>query len=1155
MKYVFLCILLVFSSSVRAQQNYKIPSVLSGGTWAKIGVTREGVYRLDASMMATLGLPASVASNSIGLFGNGGAMLPENNALPRINDLAENAIEISDGGDGVFSGSDFLLFYAPGPNRWIADNNGLSFSFQKNLYSDTAFYFITAGPAAGGSLPRKRIAAADSLPNPTIFINSFLDHYARENPLRNLLSSGKYWVGEPFNNRFGGTASRTFSLKWGGILGSNPVLVLTHTTSRSIAAPAQFVVSLNGSTLQTNLFSPVSGSLLDAFAREVRTSTSSSAVGSPLDLAFSYQSSDPGADGWLNSFSILARRALQFYDPANEPDNAPGFLRFRDPASVQPASPGTVGEFSIANAPMGTLVWDVSDPLNPIKMPISFNGNIARFNNRLNKLREYLAFDSTRSSAHTLSPIALGTVPNQNLHNLPPVHGIIVTHPSLLAQAQRLADFHLQQYGFTDAVVTTNQVFNEFASGSPDPAAIRDFVKWMVNKSANSAVQPAYLLLFGAGSFDPKNRISNNINLVPVYESNNSLDPLLSFTSDDFFGLIGNADNINDLSSPAPLAIAVGRIPVATAADAKVMVDKIIRYHSPSGLGDWRKEMIFLADDQDNNLHLSDAESIVSAAVEANPVLHPNKIYLDAFPLVSGAGGARYPAVSEAIVNRIFNGALLLNYSGHGNDQRLTEEAVFSSAEANRFNNPDRLPLFITASCDFAPHDDPTKQSLGEFLLHGNATGGIALLTTTRLVFAYSNRIMNEQFMKVALQRDANGQYLSLGESVRMAKNNTAASGGDVLNSRKFALLGDPAMQLALPKGLMRIDSINGAPLSSSDSLQALGKYRLSGSVLLPSGGADASFNGTASVIIYDKPQSVKTLGNTASSPVTPFSEQRAILFNGKAVVTNGRFNCSFILPKDIRFTPGNGSIGLYASNGVSDAAGSSSIGISGFAASVPSDTKGPDIRLFLNDTLFMNGGLSNEAPVLIAQLSDSSGINATGNSIGHDITLVIDEATNNQLVLNNYFSYRINSYQAGQLQFQLPVLLPGKHSLKLKAWDVLNNSNEASLDFWIAAQEKLTISAVRNFPNPFAGSTQFSFEHNQPNTNLLVEIFIADSQGRLVKQLAERVNSSGSRTVQLRWNGDTGFGRKLSRGTYFYRIIVSTTTQQAQHAGQLLLL
>lgn len=1151
MKYVFLCILAVFYSSAHAQQNYKIPSVLSSGTWAKIGVVREGVYRIDASMLASLGFPASVASNSIGLFGNGGAMLPENNALPRINDLAENAIEISDGGDGVFSGSDFLLFYAPGPHLWIANNDGVSFSFQKNLYSDTAFYFITAGPAAGGSLPRKRMAAADSLSDPSVFINSFLDRYARENPLRNLLSSGKYWVGEAFNNRFGGTASRTFSLKWAGILGPDPVRVFTHTTSRSISAPAEFLVSLNGRPLQNNLFSPVSGGLLDAYAREIRSSSAVSVYGGPLDLQFNYQSADPGADGWLNSFSIQARRSLQFYDPVNEPDNAVGLLRFRDPASIQPTNPGAVGEFSIGNAPLGTRVWDVSDPLNPVRMPVSLNGNIARFNNRLNRVREYLAFGPT----HTLTPVALGAVPNQNLHSLPPVKGIIVTHPSLREEAQRLADFHLQQYGLSDTVLLLGQIYNEFASGSPDPTAIRDFVKWMVNKSANTGVQPNYLLLFGAGSFDPKNRISNNVNLVPVYESNNSLDPLLSFTSDDFFGLIGNSDNINNLSSPAPLAIAVGRIPVATAADAKLMVDKIIRYHSPASLGDWRREMIFLADDQDNNLHLSDAESIATAAVDANPVLHPNKIYLDAFPLVSGAGGARYPAVSEAIVNKVLNGALIFNYSGHGNDQRLTEEAVFSSAEVNRFNNPDKLPLFITASCDFAPHDDPAKKSLGEFLLHGNTSGGIALLTTTRLVFAYSNRIMNEQFMKVALQRGANGQYLSLGESVRIAKNNAAASGGDILNSRKFALLGDPAMQLALPKGLMRIDSINGFPFYTSDSLQALGKYRLSGSVLLPSGGVDASFNGTASVIIYDKPQSVKTLGNKPSSPVTSFSEQGSVLFNGQVSVANGRFYCSFILPKDIRFTPGLGSISLYASNGVSDAAGATPIGISGFAAAIPADTKGPDIRLFLNDTLFMQGGLSNESPLLIAQLSDSSGINATGNSIGHDITLVIDGATSNQVVLNNYFSYRTNSYQAGQLQFQLPVLSPGKHSLKLKAWDVLNNSNEASLDFRIVAQDQLTIAAVRNFPNPFSGTTQFSFEHNQPHTNLLVEILISDSQGRRVKQLLNRVKSSGSRTVQLRWNGDTDSGRKLSRGTYFYRIIVSTTTQQVQQAGQLLLL
>lgn len=797
------------------------------------------------------------------------------------------------------------------------------------------------------------------------------------------------------------------------------------------------------------------------------------------------------------------------------------------------------------------MVWEVSDPLNPVKMPLSFNGAVTHFNGRLDRLREYLAF----TTAHAAAPIALSSVPNQNLHNLPPVHGLIITHPSLLAQAQRLADFHLQQYGLSDTVLLLGQIYNEFSSGSPDPAAIRDFIKWTVNQSANAPIKPAYVLLFGAGSFDPKNRISNNVNLVPVYESPNSLDPLLSFTSDDFFGLIGDSDNINDLSSITPLSIAVGRIPVASAADARVMVDKIIRYHSPASLGNWRREMLFLADDQDNNLHLSDAESVVAAALEVNPILHPNKFYLDAFPLVSGAGGARYPAVSEALVNAVSNGALLFNYSGHGNDQRLTEEAVFSKAEVNRFNNADKLPLFITASCDFAPHDDPAKHSLGEQVLHGNANGGIALLTTTRLVFAYSNRILNEQFMKAALQRGANGQYLSLGESVRLAKNRTSLSSGDVLNSRKFALLGDPAMQLALPKGLMRINSLNGAPLNPADSLQPLGKYVLGGAVLTPSGNVDAAFNGTASVTIYDKPQTVKTLGNTSASPVTAFSEQRSVLFNGKVSVSNGLFNCSFVLPKDIHFEPGNGNICLYASNGVTDAAGSFPIRISSFAAAAPADTEGPELRLFLNDTLFMNGGLSNEKPVLIAQLFDSSGINATGNSIGHDITLVTDGVESNKTVLNNYFSYRTDSYQAGQLRFQLPVLSPGKHWLKVKAWDVLNNSNEASLQFTVAAQEKLTISAVRNFPNPFAGSTQFSIEHNQPDTNLLVEIFICNSEGRLVKKLAERVNSSGSRNVLLRWNGDSDFGRKLGRGTYFYRIIVSATTQQTQHSGQLLLL
>ncbi len=405
-------------------------------------------------------------------------------------------------------------------------------------------------------------------------------------------------------------------------------------------------------------------------------------------------------------------------------------------------------------------------------------------------------------------------------------------HPSLLPAANRLAAFHQSQYGYTDAVITTTQFYNEFSGGIPDPAAIRNGIKLFYDLSkpitGSNAKTLQYVVLFGAGSYDYKNIISSDRNLVPTFQSSNSLSPLLTYTSDDFYALLNNNDDIN-LLNDAPLSIAVGRLPVGNLQEANTLVDKIIRYHNPQNSNNttganadnsWRNQLVFIADDKDQNLHLNDAESIAATAIAANPAAHARKIYLDAFPLVSGAGGARYPSVSEAIVNQVLAGALIVNYSGHGNHLRLSEEAVISAAEVNRFNNPNKLPLFITASCDFDPFDQPSKPSIARTLLYGSNNGAIALLTTTRLVFAYSNRIMNQNYLQLAMEPlptaglgNPTGQatghlYRSLGQATMDAKNRSNQLNGDPLNSRKFALLGDPAMQLAFPELPMRINQI-----------------------------------------------------------------------------------------------------------------------------------------------------------------------------------------------------------------------------------------------------------------------------------------------------------------------------------------------------------
>jgi len=823
-------------------------------------------------------------------------------------------------------------------------------------------------------------------------------------------------------------------------------------------------------------------------------------------------------------------------------------LFFRDWQSV---APGAIANYAVTNSSAATIVWEVTDALRPAKMNVTTNASQTNFSNDASRLREYVAF----SGSNVGTPFTMGKTGNQNLHNSSAVDLIIVTDATLLTEAQRLAQFHLQQDGYKTVVVTADQVFREFAGGSPDPTAIRDFVKMYFDKAAADTTQrPKYLLLFGSGSYDYKFRIAGNTNLVPVYESVNSLEPLNTYTSDDFFGLLDDADDINQNNATALLDIGIGRIPARNVTEAKTMVDKIIRYRAKESLGAWRNQSVYVADDQDQNLHLTDAETVSGDANAVNPILNQYKIYLDAYPLVSGSGGARYPAVNDAIVNQVFNGTLIFNYSGHGSYQRLAEEAVVSQDELNRFNNPDKLPLFITASCDFAPHDDPIKNSLGAGVLTGNANGAIALLTTTRVVFAFSNRTINDNYLKIALQPEANGKYLSLGESVKRAKNFTAQNFGDVLNNRKFTLLGDPAMRLAFPELRLQLNTINNKPISGADTLRALEKYTFTGIVTDALGNAVTGFNGMVHPTVFDKAQQVKTLGNDVTSPITSFNQQASVLYKGNATVANGQFSFSFIVPKDINFQTGRGRISLYADDGKRDANGvNTSFYVGGLGAGI-ADNTGPVIKPYLNDDKFQNGGLTNENPVLLVKLYDSSGISTSGNGIGHDITAIIDGNERNVLVLNDFYTALLDSYKEGQVLFQLPTLSEGKHSIKIKAWDVANNSSEVTLDCIVVKQEKLQITNVRNFPNPFSVSTTFAFEHNQPGTDLDVTIDVYNGSGAFVKQIRQLVNTGGSRNCQINWNGDNQTGAKLAKGIYIYHVIVVAGGSKTESTQQLIL-
>jgi hypothetical protein len=1110
-----------------SQRTYTSNSVLSSGNWYKIAINLPGIYKIDVAFLAGLGMSQNnISSSAIRLYGNGGFMLPENCSGSKTDDLIENAIWVEDGGDGIFNNSDYLLFYAPGPHEWIKDSTNRRFSHRKNLYSEQSFYFLTIGGTG------KRILTQNSLSNPNTFIREFDDRHFHELDTFNFLSSGKQWFGEEFSNIPGRTLSKTFNVSFPNLVVNQPGEIVTNCLARSLEIPSRFNVRINNQVLSTLNIPAVASGPYDQFARVIQSSARFTPVSSDISVTYEYQPGSFNSQAWLDWFEIFVRRNLSM--------NGLSQLSFRDFNSV---ANGNRGEFILQNATALVQVWDITDAVSPISIKGSLQGNEIRFVNDCSSLHEYVAFNN----AGYLSPRPVAKVENQNLHNSSFADFLIITHPDLLQQAQRLANYHQQRDNLRSVVVRTSHVYNEFSSGSPDPTAIRDFVKMYFDRArGDSTKRPRYLLLFGDGSFDYKSRIPGNTNVVPVYQSNNSLDPLSTYTSDDFFGFLNDSSDINS-SIPNLLDIGIGRIPAKNSSEAKAFVDKIINYTDPKSLGPWRNEFTFIGDDEDGNLHLDDAEVVSNSTASVASVFNLNKIYLDAYNQQNGAGGSRYPEVNLAVSNRVFNGNLIWNYNGHGGYRRLAEEVILDQEIINQFNNPYKLPLFITATCDFAPYDNPLVSSIGENLLLREKTGAIALMTTTRLVFAFSNRVMNKNYLEAALQKNANGTYPSLGDAVRLAKNNTYRFFGDVINNRKFTLLGDPALNLSFPANNIVTTTINGSAVATiPDTLKALSHYTIEGVVADHSGSVLTGFNGTVHPIVFDKVQSISTKGNDPGSVKTQFQVQNNIVYRGKAKVINGQFTFSFVVPKDINYQFGKGRISYYSEDGKTDGNGLFTNIIVGGSGDSSKDKEGPEIKVFLNDEKFVNGGVSNEQPILLLKLADSSGISVIGNGIDHDLVAILDDDPSQKFVLNEFYESELDNFRKGIVRFQLPSINEGMHFIKVKAWDAANNSNEAVLEFRVNKQEALSLEHVLNYPNPFTTKTNFWFDHNKPGEELKIHIQIFTVTGKLVKTLRSTIMSAGSRSSEVEWDGRDDYGSKLGRGVYIYRLKVQSSDGKA---------
>jgi hypothetical protein len=1121
--------------TLRLEQNLRrgeiSHSVLAQGTWHKIAVVEDGIYRMDYAYLKSMGIAVDqIDPRNIRLFGNGGGMLPQANSIERPEDLIENHIEVAGELDGRFDQQDYVLFYGKGPHQIELRNNaeGLNVNYNHHDYSDTSFYFITVG-----NVPGMRVTTRQDLGDSYPVINSFDFLHFYESDQYNILvqwgsGSGREWYGEIFRIK----TNYDFEVPVPRLVPNSTVRVVSSVMAQSYT-PTFFTLKLNNADLGEQAMDVIPNSTYGIKGRE-RTDEfeiNAGELGENIErfvVRYNFSRGNSTlSDGYLDYFNIWCRSELQTY---------PDQIRFRSAESL--ANP--VSTFEIRDTGVPMMIWDITDPLRPAVQEFSKQGQEYLFGAETGNLKEYIMFNLNNSKI----PARHSTIKNQDLHGMSTPSLLIITHPSFLPAAYRLAAHRIQR-GTDTEVVDVFQIYNEFSSGSQDVTAIRDFVKYLYDKSDRLSS----LLLFGRGSFDYKDRISFNTNFVPIYESRNSLHPIYSYSSDDYFGFMDGDEGewAETFFGDHAMDIGVGRLPVKSISEAHIVVDKIILYETNKNcFGPWRNDIYFVGDDgdgTDGTRHSKDADRLSVQVDTAYSNFNIRKIYIDAYEQIIEAGIEEAPEVNKALRNAVKNGALLINFTGHGSENQWTRENILNISSINQWDNIYRLPLLVTATCEFGRHDDPQKISGAEYALINDRGGAIGLVTTARPVFASTNFILNQSFYDHVFQK-VEGEYQTLGEIFRKTKNSSL--NGSV--NRNFSLLGDPSMKLAYPVREILLNKVNDRVLTEgNDTLKALKKVEISGMVLDSDHQVMNGYNGMLTATVFDKAQVKQTLGT--QDPVMVYSEQSSIIFRGDASIVDGIFSFEFVVPKNIDYQIGEGKISLYSidEHEETDASGSNlDLLIGGIQDEVPADNIPPDVVLYLEDTTFTFGDLTSDHPDLIADIFDENGINLLENETSKGLILILDEQE--EFVVNQFYKARVDDYRSGRLVYPLSDLKEGRHKVLLKVRDTHENLTEVYTEFIVGEDNKIILQHVLNYPNPFADETRFSFEHNRSGENLSVRIQIFSIKGQLVKTIEGTTKYSEFRVNDIVWDGRGESGQKLESGLYIYSVFVRSLVDGAKN-------
>ncbi len=1078
-------------------------SVLASGVWHRVNITEEGIYKIDYAQLVSLGFdPNSDNPRTIKIYNNGGENLQEGVTAPRPNDLVENNIIFKGESDGKLDPGDYLLFYGHGSDFFIYNNQYRKGVREHNWFTKKNYYWITWGGSNGKRVPftNTQIIADAFQQNTT---KSFLYH---EKDLFNVIKSGRLFLGESFSY-----SQRTLTF-------NNPLPNLVPGSTidynyavANLSSPSvYFTIEESGNTIiSTNLRGYGSGSYV--FGKYIHNSVSYSGTlpSNNSSLKFTFEANSTDKNGALDYFEISYDSYLKASDD---------FLLFFS-KDTNSAVRFNLSGFSSSDI----SILDVSDYANITGIiPNTDNNGNANFYAQLQTadVHKYVAF--TPAAAKSVS--GFEAVPNSNIRgNIPNTKFVVIANRSMEQDAGKLVDYvnNDSPNSISTSLFFTDDIYNEFSCGLLDPAAIRDFIRYLY---LNSTVAPEYVLLYGNGSYDYFDTEEKHNNFVPMLESMESLYEVNSYFTDDYYARVDGNDSKIDL--------AIARLPIENSQEADTYFQKYVDYENNSDFSEWRSRITLLADDgltshgDDGNEHTYRSEVLSSQLPQ---YFEQDKIYLIQYPTVITGLGRRKPLVNQAIINALNNGTLIFNFYGHGNPDVLTHERVFiSDVTVPQLVNNNYF--FLTAAtCDFGRCDDPMKKSGVEKMLLKPDGGAIGSFASNRPVYSSSNAALNQDFYHYLLNnRDSLGLPKRIGYALFRAKALNASP-----NTEKFSLLSIPILRLKEPQKTAQIDSINGISVTTEPvPIKALGNVSLDGKV-----NSSDSFTGEALITVYDSKRSVEI-------PEWNYTiyEQGGILYRGRASVVNGNFITNFVVPKDISFGENNGKITAYFFNDEVDGIGGTDlVKITGIDTSRHNDGAGPAINIYYDNLANQNGYLVNPDFTFYAKLEDETGINTSGLGLGHKLEGIINGDEENPIDFTNYFVGDLDEGgKSGEVKYNFYNYKPGDYSIVVKAWDVFNNSSQKESHFTVVSGDEIAVRNIVNFPNPFKGSTFFTFQHNLSEP-INVKINIYTVYGRKIKSVQEY--GITDKFVKIYWDGLDEDGDKPANGAYLYRIVIESAS------------